>query len=201
MATSKPMFIVLLGHSFIRRLRDHLKTTNYLNLGLDEAEFSLLWQGFGGMCIKDMHKHVDMLVSLQPNAIYLEIGSNDICFSPNVSILVDELFSFVENLLKFCPSISSIIIGQVIQRDLSSPRQAKVHSNYNQLVNQFNKTITAHAKLSPHSKRLKIWKHKGLIQHFASYLLPDGVHLNTRGQHRLCHSIKRALVTVCAPKQ
>lgn len=200
MATSKPVFIVLLGHSFIRRLRDHLKTTNYLNLGLNKADFSLLWQGFGGMHIKDLHSYIDMLVSVQPNALYIEIGSNDLCASPNIQSLVSQLFDFLEDLLRQCPVISSIIIGHVIKRDLSSPRQAKVHKNYNQLVTQFNEAITSQAKSSPHSLSLKIWKHKGLVQDSVPYLLQDGVHLNSRGHHLLMHSIKRALVTVCAPK-
>jgi hypothetical protein len=193
-------FVVLLGHSFISRLKYHLKETRNLNLGLNDAEFALYWQGQGGMLIAHLPRYFDMLMSLKPHAVYIEIGSNDLCKSPvNINQLVDRLFNFVHCVIDASKDVSVVIIGHVLHRDLSATRQANIPRDYNIQVEEFNRCLVVKAQMSQYQNKIKIWQHKGLVANVLPYLISDGVHLNATGQHRLLHSIKRAVVTALAP--
>ena len=180
------VFTLLLGHSFIRRLKVSLQRDNSLNLGLNSSEFSLLWQGFGGIAIKHLSNYEYLINNLQPTIMYVEIGSNDLCYrKAQVDQLADHLYSWVLSILARYSCVKKIIVGQVI------PRLNQPYPHYNKQVTQFNALFREKCLNHP---GIVTWKHKGLVTAFANCLLPDGVHLNSVGEKKFKHSIKRALV-------
>ena len=82
-ANEKPRVLVL-GHSFVRRLREfaaqnHSGGPYDLNLGLSNI-CSIIFHGIGGRTVDKMIKNdLDKIRSAAPNIVVLELGSNDLC--------------------------------------------------------------------------------------------------------------------------
>ena len=82
-ANEKPRVLVL-GHSFVRRLREfaaqnHSGGPYDLNLGLSNI-CSIIFHGIGGRTVDKMIKNdLDKIHSAAPNIVVLELGSNDLC--------------------------------------------------------------------------------------------------------------------------
>ena len=82
-ANEKPRVLVL-GHSFVRRLREfaaqnHSGGPYDLNLGLSNI-CSIIFHGIGGRTVDKMIKHdLDKIRSAAPNIVVLELGSTDLC--------------------------------------------------------------------------------------------------------------------------
>ena len=79
----KPRALVL-GHSFVRRLKDfaaqnHSNGPYDLNLGLSDV-CSIVFLGIGGRTVdKLIRNDLDKIRSAAPNIVVLELGSNDLC--------------------------------------------------------------------------------------------------------------------------
>ena len=82
-AYPKPRVLVL-GHSFVRRLREfvaqtHFEGTYYLNFELSKV-CSVLFHGIGGRTVDNTIKYdLDNIRSTAPHIVILELGSNDLC--------------------------------------------------------------------------------------------------------------------------
>ena len=193
MAVTGHVKVLLLGHSFIRRLHEHCQCINFESLGLNPEEFSLYWKGLGGLKAKDLFQFTDMITDIQPAILYLEIGTNDLC-DPNV--LPDDIallvLNFVTTSLEYFPFLKHVILGQVIKRDMNAPRQRLTRTDFPDCVKLFNALMKGLFKDIPEAT---YWRHKGLCDQVNPFLLNDGVHLNYKGMKKIGHSIKRALVT------
>jgi len=97
---AEPTPVLLLGHSFLRRLHNYLIGIDYVNLGLSSGEFRLTWKGVGGLTIPGLFDYWEHIRELQPRVLVLEIGSNDLC-DPKVSAtaLAVALNNFVSEVL------------------------------------------------------------------------------------------------------
>ena len=82
-ANEKPRALVL-GHSFVRRLKDfaaqnHSDGPYDLNLRLSNV-CSIIFLGIGGRTVdKLIRNDLDKIRSAAPNIVVLELGSNDLC--------------------------------------------------------------------------------------------------------------------------
>ena len=78
------MDVLLIGHSFIRRLRDWASHHDTINLNID-SRLKVHWLGIGGAVISNMSapkslwRQVQSVTHFQPQIILLDIGSNDLC--------------------------------------------------------------------------------------------------------------------------
>ena len=97
----RPVRVTVVGHSFIRRLSEDLTKSMgyYHNFGFkfEVAEVDILEKG--GMKIDNAKQHSLEIIRSNPDLVYIELGSNDVCrrwMSPkeigmDMIDLVDEL--------------------------------------------------------------------------------------------------------------
>jgi len=80
MASSVPSFLVL-GHSFIRRLRDDLRS-RFDSRAVDTFGLShdanVHLHGVGGLTVERLRRDLGIVSSLSPQVVILEIGTNDL---------------------------------------------------------------------------------------------------------------------------
>ena len=84
MASSLPS-VLLLGHSFIRRLRDdlrsHFDSRADDTFGLSDDAIAHL-HGVGGLTVAKLRRDLGIVSSLFPHVVILEIGTNDLASLP-----------------------------------------------------------------------------------------------------------------------
>jgi len=92
MCTRHEISVCLLGHSYIRRLRDFMNG-NYHSLQL-ETLYTLIWyfcRAQGGLTIPRLiHERSDLynFAYTQPDIVYFQIGGNDISASDSSPVLL-----------------------------------------------------------------------------------------------------------------
>lgn len=98
--------VILLGHSFVRRLRDFMNNSEqHSNSRLNETLFDITCRAQGDLTIPRLiHERKDLydFAHICPNIIYLQIGGNDISDKNNTALSVaNEICSFA-HFLHFC---------------------------------------------------------------------------------------------------
>ena len=188
-----PANIVIVGHSFVRRLGDYLRRTygQYFNMGLDFDRAFVTFLHQGGLTAAGARRNfVDHIISLGPDIVYIELGSNDLCH-PRLSPqdVGDCLQDLANDLIQ--RGVHFVMLGQVVMRaDRAIPRATR---SYNTKVRHFNAYMTdLFAPGTPLPARF--WRHRGMTYAGRSILGPDGVHLNQLGHYRLFRSIRGALL-------
>ena len=187
-----PATILIYGHSFVRRLNTFLihKRGNYHNMGLTYEIGDTHWYGLGGLTIeKALNYHLNIIHVLQPQVIFIELGSNDLCHTQETPwscyLRMVNLVNFLINI-----GIPEIYIGQVVPRQgVGIPLSVR---NYNDKVMQFNQLLNHTYGLGGNNGSARYWRHRGLWCSSCGTISRDGIHLNKRGQERLYRSIRGA---------
>ena len=190
--TTKPSPLVLvLGHSFVRRLETFVVLSplpcvspNFLLPVSSPVHF----YGVGGRTVTKL-RQLDLAVvaRCRPTLLILDIGSNDLC-NPfcNVHDLRNNIICLVET-FHFRYHVTHIIVGQILPR-LSPPA---IFPPYNSQVQQLNHELSRFFK---HTSFASFWWHPQVLRSKSSVFLKDGVHLNREGNHLLYHSYQKALL-------
>ena len=185
--------VLLYGHSFTRRLNSYLieKNGNYHNLGMSFQLADTTWFGLGGLTIDSARmNHLAIINLTAPEIVYLELGSNDLCYTDVTPWMayrhMAALVTYLTNL-----GVKKIFIGQVLCRKgvgipLSTP-------DYNRKVREFN-TLLLNAYGHQPWAVAQYWKHRGLWNSRFDILCRDGIHLNKRGSARLYRSVRGAVL-------
>ena len=183
--------IAVVGHSFVRRLREHLHAERgpSFNMGLDPGSVSVTFLSRGGVTVNGMNNGLLQAVkSLRPHLVYLELGSNDATrtyLSPNH--IVNSMSSLARNLVQ--SGVQRVIFGQVLWReDAGIPASIPT---YNWKVVMLNRVM---ARVLPNLPGTSYWKHRGLWNSLYPILMDDGIHLTDVGNHKLYRSIRGALI-------
>ena len=81
--------VLVIGHSFVKRLLTSATAAGLRYLGLDYAEFTIILHGVSGLKLTQFEAEVQQLVyCVQPDFVFfLEIGTNDICDGENPSVV------------------------------------------------------------------------------------------------------------------
>ena len=184
--------VLIYGHSFIRRLNDYLvrRSGSFHNLGLDYGLALTQWFGLGGLSFdKALFQQMAVINLASPSILYVELGSNDLCFT---FMSAQQVFQYVQHFVNTLNNIGvpQVILGQVIERrgvgiPLATP-------TYNRKVIDFNNLVRA-AYSNPNGRAF-YWRHRGLWNPRRNVLCRDGIHLNRRGQERLYRSIRGAII-------
>ena len=193
-----PLTVVVFGHSFVRRLRGNFwhipsakfpgQCTNnaWVNLNFDPETVSVVFHGIGGLTLPRAFKELDIVREVSPDVIFLQLGENDV---DKVDSCPREIVRLVTQLtaaiLRNSPKTKHVFWGQLLHRP--SPRISS--STYSEKIHTVNKILRLQT-----SENLQYWPHKGLWQDPASVFSFDGVHLNTRGHHKLARSIRGAIL-------
>ena len=192
-STQVPKFLIL-GHSFVRRLKSDLRARfderARLNFGL-EGTAEVLMHGVGGRTVTKLLAHdLGVVANLSPDIIILEIGTKDLSISQPevVGSGIDDLI--VRHLLDNY-SVRVVVLCHVTARAItrhSSP-------NFNRkaaLLNQYTRVVLEG------TSRAICWTHRGFANPSVSPFLPDGVHFNHTGQYNIYRSYRGAILYALA---
>ena len=182
---SSPPTVLILGHSFVRRLSSNLRSNfddraaEHFNL-LGDAVIHL--HGVGGRTVKKLClDDLGVVSALTPDVIILEIGTNDLVAN-RPEVVGSEIDDLVQLLLQsYC--IRVIGVCEVIPR-VREPF-------FNAAAPILNQYLTNVLQLCPN---VFSWRHTGFSNPTVSPYLPDGVHLNPQGQYSLYRSYRGAVL-------
>ena len=183
MAFSPPS-VLLLGHSFIRRLRDDLRS--HFDSRADDTfglqdDAIVHFHGVGGLTVAKLRRDLGIVSSLSPHVVILELGTNDLAnLSPEVT------GSEIEELVRLLLDTFSVrVIGvcEVIPRV-----RAPFFTGAASILNQYLCGV-----LEPISN-VFCWRHRGFNNPSVDPYLPDGVHVNSFGQYCLYRSYRGAIL-------
>ena len=181
--------VLILGHSFVRRLRSDLHSSfdprALSDFGLSGSASVHLF-GVGGRTAPKLRSFdLHVIETLAPDVLILEVGSNDLsCARPEV------VGSDIDDLVRFILSNSSVkVLGvcHVIPRGASFldadqfVRMAAVLNNYVSVVLETLPSVFC-------------WTHRDFTSPLKDLYLPDGVHLNPTGQYLLYRSYRGAIL-------
>ena len=173
---------MILGHSFVRRLRAdlerHFDDRAKTNFNLKDVNVRLF--GVGGRTVKTIEQCDLANVSrFAPDVVILEIGTNDLCNEApeTVGSQIDEL---VELLLNHF-SVRVVGVCEVIRR--AEP----VFNERVEVLNRYLRVVIDNPKVF-------VWRHKILDSPGHDFLLKDGVHLTPCGQYLLYRSYRGAIL-------
>ena len=184
MALSPPK-VLILGHSFVRRLRDDLRS-NFDSRADENFHLSsdaiVYLSGVGGRTVRKLRQHdLGVVSSRNPTVIILDIGTNDL-----VDIRPEVVGSEIEELIRlFLDSFSVSVVGvcEVLPR-VQAPFFNAAASILNQYLNGVLEPIP----------NVFCWKHRGFREPAVHPYLPDGVHVNAFGQYFLYRSYRGAIL-------
>ena len=188
--------VLILGHSFVRRLQKYLVETEGDN-SLQLCQFnSIRFCGLSGAVVSDLWSKLALVREVTPDIVLLEIGSNDLC-DQNVSPrkFVTELQEFVQTLVTSC-CVKRVIISQIFYRGPGyHPRRNQRNLKaYNLTVFNTNQKLQQTFYQSRRHRSVIYYRHRGIWKDFHQYLLADGVHLNPVGNKKLKTSYRKALI-------
>lgn len=184
MAVSPPTVLVL-GHSFVRRLRDDLKSNfdpradGTFKLSNDTR---VHMHGVGGRTVRKLRQYdLGVVTSVAPDVVILDIGTNDL--SANRPEVVG---SEIEDLV--CLLLDSYLVRVVAVCEVIPRAQAPVFNEAATVLNQYLRGV-----LEPFANAF-LWEHRGFSNPSVDPYLPDGVHLNSSGQYCLYRSYRGAML-------
>ena len=178
--------VLILGHSFIRRLRDFIirnRPTYNLNFNIN-TPVTIHWHGVGGRTI-DKVRRFDLteVERFKPDVVILQIGTNDLTrrrSSPaSVGSAIEDLVCLLHNEY----GVRLICVGQTVKRHPVGAFNANV-----KILAQYLQGVLEPLPFAIY------WTHRGFWRASRSYLSYDGVHLNTEGQHKLYRSVRGAVL-------
>ena len=179
--------IMILGHSFITRLFDQIKSERkHRNafasmkevLNLQNANVDLLMFGMKSAYIADLRTFQKAIRINNPETILVEMGGNDLCTLESTESLTTKLIMHFKEWLDNYPAVKHVQWARVTYRHKLEKRWTnKKVIDYNKDVDRFNRSMVEEIKKDP---RLGHWKHRGLILRSQIKIMSrDGVHMDT----------------------
>ena len=109
--------VLVLGHSFIRRLRDFIeRNPGDLDLAFKLKEpAAIFWHGVGGRTVAKAIRHdLHVVQSVRPNIVIVQLGTNDLSSRPPL-LVGSDLEDFVRLLHDSC-GVQFVCVCQTIRR-------------------------------------------------------------------------------------
>ena len=176
--------VLILGHSFIRRLREYIGRNVDLDANLHILEgIELKWHGVGGRTVhKTVQFDLTVVEKFMPDIVVLQLGTNDLSHLPAVNV-----GSAIEDLtllpLHDSLNVKCVCVCQTIYRTGAPTFNKNVI-----LLNQYLKVV-----LEPIPYAM-FWSHKGFWRAKTNFMARDGIHLNRLGQYKLYRSLRGAVL-------
>ena len=192
---SKPHRILILGHSYVRRLHEFAQSSNQdkvtPSFGLPPDRFLVFFAGYGGAKIERIHRELEKDVTqFRPHVVILQVGSNDIsnqCNDPQ--ILADAIVKLAER-VHVQYRVHKVVVSELFFRNKWRG------GNFNGVTQEINcrlrETLPTHSK----SAGLSLWRHFGFWDPLVRKTLqhPDLVHFNDEGNLKYFKSFRRAIL-------
>ena len=159
--------VLILGHSFIRRLNSFITDSTQLDHRFmihEAAQFK--WHGVGGRTVeKTIRCDLHVVESFAPHIVILQLGTNDLShLDPLVAA------SAIEDL-----------VGILYENDAAFNARVKALTKYLKVL------------LEP-IPYCFFWGHRGFWNTSQRYFARDGVHLNKRGHYKYYRSLRGAVL-------
>lgn len=184
--------VLILGHSFVKRLqRDMLSNFDArvdANFKLQGSALVHL-HGIGGRRVAKLRSFdLQVVTSISPDVVILEIGTNDLSLEPP-----EVVGSAIEELVRLLlDSFSVRVVGvcYVIPRCISemSHIPASLFAQRAQILNHYVSVVLDDI---PNAFD---WRHRNFSHPAKNVYLADGVHLNPSGQYHLYRSYRGAIL-------
>ena len=205
--------VLIVGHSFVRRLRRYCRHPIRRHLRLSRATHRIRmigeYQGRKIQFIRDIARAANAMMARypRPSVVILDIGSNDL-MSVNRSPegLAVDLVQLAVRLLNL--GAKRVVMTKIIPRlggaavDQFSPVAQYLPISFSEqrfflLMNRFNRTLDDFVGVDG---RLEVITHRGFRGRLWD-VLADGLHYNIRGMRRYFNSMRRQVVLQCNKAQ
>jgi len=186
--------VLIVGHSFISRLRSSLGSNNShlkVNFGVEEASDNISFIAQPGGRLSDIERLIPRIASHLPSICFVQIGGNDIsrAFDNHVEI-AHGMLDLAKKILAET-SCKRLYFGQLLYRfegRYLSANQAVIYQSNVKAINSLLKT------LFDSIDSVTLWDLRGLKKPATVVMLDDGVHLNPHGMVLYYKAIRGAIL-------
>ena len=179
---------LILGHSFVKRLRYWMRRYGRV---MSLKNLTVHLHGVGGRTIDQTYQDMDVVDSLRPDVIFLQVGGNDISDSSTATEIFVKLKRLIAALLNE-HHVSTVIVGSIFCRNRPRNISQVAYDRKKRKINRF--LCKEFGGFEP-GKKVFFFTHK----FFKGNLFDDdGVHLNDSGNRRFFNSIQSALRLILA---
>ena len=191
MAVNSLINVLIIGHSFIRRLRNDISSNDYPylrdHLGLQQCEVYFMHES---TVLPDFTKFVSSINSKMPavtfHAAVIQIGGNDIDNGCCPLLLASKLQDFAD-WLRTNHGIQHVYICEIFTRPCPKKCSAESYEFNRQRCTNYLETLLEDCTA-------KLWRHRRILNSPNNLFINDGIHLNARGTKKFYESIKRATI-------
>ncbi|OWF54288.1 hypothetical protein KP79_PYT19752 [Mizuhopecten yessoensis] len=183
--------VLILGHSFVRRLFDFVHEQNLSTFGLSQCV--VYGVGVSGATVDKLQtdRTVHEKIShIQPHIIILQIGGNCLC---NNDIRPDQLaykiFHFARHLHDTYGS--HVYVCEIFPRPRPRGISASLYESRRFAANKALHVLFISPEL------LHVWSHRRLFNSPLDLFLRDGCHLNPTGSRKFYRSVRLAIMHAC----
>ena len=192
---SQKLEVLFLGHSFVRRLDNHLRSSSLANFSLPSRSHDVRFLGQSGAHVSDVmtlfqRREVD------PHLVFLDIGTNDLTnLYVSTHDLATQVFNLARQLIQHY-GVEHVVIMEVLPRTTWGRHGAP--RSFSGRVRRFNDMIKALVCRFKMSLPVSFWFHKRIANDIDTFIA-DGVHLNSLGLARYTRSVRRAILKYSRP--
>ena len=188
---ASPVRVLILGHSFVKHLRNHLVASDFLNFGLLPTGHSVTLHGFSGLTYPGLLNKLKSVCAPGYQVVFLDFGTNDLAAGCAVELLVDMVWSVVET-LRSCYGVRQVALMEMFPR--AAGRYPCV-PGFNYAARSYN------AKLRERAAGVAgvyVCHPQGMVDNWRQYLR-DGCHYNAAGMKKYVKSLRRAILKYSSP--
>ena len=178
---------LVIGHSFVSRLRVFVRDFKHHSLGL-KRDFVVFTYGIPGIKLDKFNHELSHMVShISPEIVIIQMGSNDLSHSSP-----EQVSSKLIDSAHICLSlgVKKVFINQLFPRKLS-----KIKSTHHTPVDfntRINKTNQLLSSLSDQI-HFYFWRHR-TMSNWTRLIGNDGVHLSHQGLCKYYRSVRGAIL-------
>ena len=181
-----PVKVLVLGHSYVRRLHNYLIKTQQVNLNLALTGHAVTFFGRGGLQFARLLRVLSHACSPGYDLVLLEFGTNDLADGCPVELLVDRAIAVAETLIEKY-GVKQVVFMEVLSRTTGRYR---CPPNFNSEARRFNDALRLRVA---GDRRMHVHHHRGMVANWEDNL-EDGVHLNATGMLKYVNSVRRAVL-------
>lgn len=190
-AEHEPPVVLVLGHSYISRLNKFIDCDPLrANLALEKSAVLSFMIDVGHDQpgnVFSASSQLDLVWELSPDAVVLDLGSNDLCDGTATS--ESTVLAIVDLALRIgrIPGVRHVLVCSIIPR-LYVPQWKP---NFNSNVHDTNRML---AKFLEGLPNVHFWRHRSFALNHNKLFSHDGFHFNEAGMLRYYRSIRGAVM-------
>ena len=188
----EPPVVLVLGHSYISRLNHFIsRDPTRDNLALEKSSVLSFMFDVGNDNqpgnVFSASSQLDLVWELSPDAVVLDLGSNDLCNSGSTPEATTTAIVDLALRISRVPGVRHVLACEIIPR-LFVP---KWKPNYNAHVHETNRLL---AKCLESLPNVHFWRHRSFSTIPRKFFSQDGKHLNETGMLRYYRTIRGAVM-------